>query len=214
MASRYTQTEKWNDEWFRNLTPNAKVLYWYVWDKCDIAGFWKIDFDGAAFATKIPIDDMADAFTKIKRGVILAKGYLWVRRYLYHQKNLPLNPDNPQHKGIIKKVAEYKPLFPDAVTLIEEQAATVKKRKKIDELVKPYGRKKKSGVFIPPTVEEVQAVIDERGYEMEAGKFHSFYESKGWLVGRGKMKDWRAALAQANYNGWAKKQKKMSEMGV
>ena len=44
--------------------------------------------------------------------------------------------------------------------------------------------------FQAPTIETVLEVIQDRG---EAAKFWDFYESKGWLVGRTKMKDWRAA---------------------
>jgi hypothetical protein len=32
------------------------------------------------------------------------------------------------------------------------------------------------------------------GHRMEAERFVNFYESKGWMVGKNKMKDWRAAV--------------------
>lgn len=49
--------------------------------------------------------------------------------------------------------------------------------------------------FEPPTVEEVQGRIDEKGYGVSAERFVSYYESNGWRVGRNPMRDWRAALA-------------------
>ena len=48
--------------------------------------------------------------------------------------------------------------------------------------------------FIPPTVEEVKARIDEMGYTFDAEAFIAFYQSNGWMVGKSKMKDWRAAM--------------------
>lgn len=54
---------------------------------------------------------------------------------------------------------------------------------------------KPSNRFIPPTVEEVQARIDEKGYSFEADEFINFYESKGWFIGKNKMKSWKAAMA-------------------
>lgn len=48
--------------------------------------------------------------------------------------------------------------------------------------------------FTPPTVEEVRAYFKEIGKEDESQKFVDFYESKGWLVGKSKMKDWRASV--------------------
>lgn len=48
--------------------------------------------------------------------------------------------------------------------------------------------------FTPPTRDEVQAYIQENRYSVDADKFIDFYVSKGWMVGRNKMKDWKAAV--------------------
>lgn len=48
--------------------------------------------------------------------------------------------------------------------------------------------------FAPPTVEEVKAYCAERNNNVNALKWHSFYASKGWMVGKNKMKDWKAAV--------------------
>lgn len=48
--------------------------------------------------------------------------------------------------------------------------------------------------FTPPTVEEVQAYCQERKNKVDAQTFVDFYESKGWMVGKNKMKDWKAAV--------------------
>ena len=48
--------------------------------------------------------------------------------------------------------------------------------------------------FIPPTVEEVEAYIQERKSNVDAQRFVDFYASKGWMVGKNPMKDWRAAV--------------------
>lgn len=48
--------------------------------------------------------------------------------------------------------------------------------------------------FGPPTVEEVQAYCTERGNSVDAEAFIDFYESKGWMIGKNKMKDWKAAV--------------------
>ncbi len=56
--------------------------------------------------------------------------------------------------------------------------------------------------FVPPTVEEVQDYIYEKKYTVDAETFVAFYESKGWMVGRNKMKNWKAALVT-----WEKRNK-------
>jgi len=52
--------------------------------------------------------------------------------------------------------------------------------------------KKKSG-FQKPTIEELSSYILEKGYHFDAERFHAYYESNGWMVGKNKMKDWKAA---------------------
>ena len=48
--------------------------------------------------------------------------------------------------------------------------------------------------FAKPTVEEVEAYCLERANSVDARTFWDFYESKGWMIGRNPMKDWRAAV--------------------
>lgn len=49
--------------------------------------------------------------------------------------------------------------------------------------------------FIPPTVDEVQAYCQERHSSVDPVAFVSFYESKGWMVGKNQMKNWRSAIS-------------------
>lgn len=57
----------------------------------------------------------------------------------------------------------------------------------------PKGGKEK-GPMRRPTVEEVRAYCDERCNSVDPQAFVDFYESKGWVVGKSPMKDWRAAV--------------------
>ena len=58
----------------------------------------------------------------------------------------------------------------------------------------------KSKRFKAPTVEEVRAYILEKGYSVDAESFVDYYTSKGWVVGKSPMKDWRAAVRTWNKN--------------
>lgn len=53
---------------------------------------------------------------------------------------------------------------------------------------------KKSARFVPPTVDEVRAYCIERNNRVSPEAFVDFYSSKGWMVGKNKMKDWKAAI--------------------
>ena len=48
--------------------------------------------------------------------------------------------------------------------------------------------------FTPPTVSEVEEYCQERQNCIDAQSFVDFYESKGWMVGKNRMKDWKAAV--------------------
>ena len=60
-----------------------------------------------------------------------------------------------------------------------------------------------SSRFTPPTVQEVKAYCIERKNNVDAEQFVDFYQSKGWKIGSGRMKDWKAAIRT-----WEKRQKK------
>jgi hypothetical protein len=55
-------------------------------------------------------------------------------------------------------------------------------------------KNKKVTSFQKPTIEQVEEYMKERGMSNYASRFHNFYESKGWMVGKNKMKDWKAAV--------------------
>ena len=48
--------------------------------------------------------------------------------------------------------------------------------------------------FVRPTVEEVRRYCEERHNGVNPEAFIDFYESKGWMVGKNHMKDWKAAV--------------------
>jgi hypothetical protein len=48
--------------------------------------------------------------------------------------------------------------------------------------------------FAPPTVEEVTAYVAERRSAVDPQRFVDFYAAKDWMIGKNRMKDWRAAV--------------------
>lgn len=66
-----------------------------------------------------------------------------------------------------------------------------KEKEKEKEKVKVKDNHK---IFKPPTVEDIRAYCAERGNRVDPQSFVDFYESKGWMIGKNKMKDWKAAV--------------------
>lgn len=50
------------------------------------------------------------------------------------------------------------------------------------------------GKFIPPSIEQIRAYCASRKNNVDADRFFDFYEAKGWMIGKNKMKDWKAAV--------------------
>lgn len=101
MPKRFTITEKWEDSWFSELCPIEKLVWNYLCDKCDLAGFWEINTKLASFQIRITKSRFLAALQGVSRGYITNDKYLWLRRFIEHQGNLPLNPKNNAHKHII-----------------------------------------------------------------------------------------------------------------
>jgi hypothetical protein len=57
----------------------------------------------------------------------------------------------------------------------------------IDSVVEPPRKEVKK--FVKPTIDEIQKEF----VDIDAERFYNYYESKGWLVGNTKMKNWKAA---------------------
>lgn len=64
------------------------------------------------------------------------------------------------------------------------------------QVKEPTKRKK----FVPPKVKEVEEYCAKRNNGIDAEEFVDFYESKGWMVGKNKMVNWKSAV-----NTWERK---------
>jgi predicted phage replisome organizer len=78
------------------------------------------------------------------------------------------------------------------VTLRNATEEDIEEDKDIDK--DKVRRDKSHTKFIPPTLEEVKAYCSERRNNVDPERFIDFYSAKGWMVGRNKMQDWKAAI--------------------
>jgi hypothetical protein len=64
MAQRFTDTQKWEDEWFTELSNDYKVIWMYLLDTCDNAGIWKQNIKLLNFScnTDVSINSIAEIF--------------------------------------------------------------------------------------------------------------------------------------------------------
>jgi len=89
---------------------------------------------------------------------------------------------------------------------IKDDTKNTDKDKDKDKDIKEKYKKENTTHFSPPELKEVAIYFKEKGSTvLEAQKFHGFYESKGWMVGKNKMKSWKGAAG-----GWLARNKEDS----
>lgn len=109
-----------------------------------------------------------------------------------------------------------------AVTLLDIDKDIEREKDNNTPLYPPTGEseggksKKSQKRFTPPTAEEVREYCLERGNGISGEEFVDFYESKGWMVGSSKMKDWKAAVrtweSKRGFKYVKRKEKKQNDM--
>lgn len=198
MANRFYDSLKFDDPWYRRLTPLQKCFWEYLLCKCNQAGIWKPDFDMASFCIGSTINETEMIPLFNERIKILNNGDWFITKFVLFQQKIrdlkELNPDNNAHKSIIN-------ILNHCNITIEGLPSPCQGAAK--GLPSPTGNSKvivKVKAFTVPTMDEVLKYCQERknGWtKKEASYFMDFYESKGWFVGKTKMKSWKHTLHRA-----------------
>ena len=108
MSKRFTDTEKWGDSWFQNLQPVEKLLFYYLIDKVDNAGFYEISYRYLTFEIGFSRAEIEGALKGLQRGLVVgSKGLedgakIYLKNFLKHQNILPLNLRNNYCKNVLK----------------------------------------------------------------------------------------------------------------
>lgn len=91
--------------------------------------------------------------------------------------------------------AEKKRLYREkqkALPVIEDNVLTMSDKSKSIEI--EIEKEKESKRFVPPTLDEIRAYCNERGNTIDAEQFYDFYSAKNWMIGKNKMKDYKACI--------------------
>tara|TARA_Y100001937_G_scaffold86331_1_gene116789 strand:- start:167 stop:811 length:645 start_codon:yes stop_codon:yes gene_type:complete len=71
----------------------------------------------------------------------------------------------------------------------QTQYNTINNKVKNNKIIKEY-----SSRFKKPEISEIREYCTERNNNINAETFFNYYESKGWMIGKNKMKDWKASI--------------------
>lgn len=92
-------------------------------------------------------------------------------------------------------------IMPDVTN--DNESKSIEKEIEKELELEDIEKSQKKSRFTPPTLEQVQEYCEERNNDVDAQRFHDFYSSKGWMVGKNRMKDWKACVRtwEKNSNG-------------
>ena len=119
-------------------------------------------------------------------------GYIQIEGWDDHQSADKLEQIREQNRIRKQKERERKQIAMSRdghVTVTQCHATDIDK-----EIDKDIDKDIKVRRFTPPTPTEVQQYCSESGHYIDADAFVDFYNSKNWMVGKNKMKDWKAAV--------------------
>lgn len=174
----------------------ARLLFAGLWTIADREGRLEdrpIRIKGELFPYETcgvaPWLDQLAKFGFITRYEVAGRKYIQVNNFSRHQNphvHEPASTIPPPDEHSVSTVPA--PDSSNRESVIGNQDSGISNRESGD------GRAAK---FVPPTVDEVAEYCRERKNKVDPQRFVDFYASKGWCVGKNKMKDWKAAIRGA-----------------
>lgn len=174
-----------NVRYDKSLTPNAKLLYGEITALCNERGFcWA---SNEYFAKLYGVSK-----TSITKWInsLVDNGYvLRVMRYKEGSKEIEgrclTTVNDPLNKSWVAPLTKVN----------DPTQQKLRDNNTINNTINREGDKPPhSPKFTPPTIEEVAEYCKKRKNNINPQNFVSFYESKGWMIGKNKMKNWKQAV--------------------
>jgi hypothetical protein len=194
---RFTETRKWDDPWFRKLTPEHKLLWQWLLDGCDNAGVIDPDIDLASFQIgyQYPIDTLSVFAGRV---IPLAEGKHFIPKFIEFQYGT-LSADCKAHNPIFISLRKHGlEGYPKGINTLQE-----KEKEKEKEKDKSGTKSKARG-----TLSEMMSFAVEIGLlETDGESMYNHWEANGWKNGSNPVKNWQAGIRKWKSQGWLPSQK-------
>jgi hypothetical protein len=194
MGKRFTETSKWDDSWFVELSAENKLAWLYCCDCCDQAGVLDLSPRLANFRIGCNVD--WDSFVKAcgDRVAVLPEGKLWLVGFIGFQYG-ELSRDCKAHAPVFRSFEKHQLQrvskgYPKGIHTLKDK----EKEKEEDGFKEGCGEE--TGRKDRPTMAELAAYCAERGGKVDPEAWMDHYTANGWRVGKNPMRDWRSAVRQ------------------
>ena len=108
MSKRFVDTEIWNKSWYQELSLKEKILVKFIFEQCDCAGVWDINFRLASFiiGETVSFTDIEEINKKNLLFEVFDNDKLFVIDFIKFQYGT-LSENCKPHKPIIEKLKKY-----------------------------------------------------------------------------------------------------------
>lgn len=173
---------------FLDMPISSRLLYYELGMRADDDGFVD-NFKKILLFTGLKEDDLKVLIAKqyvlpFDSGVIVIRHWR-MNNYLQKDRLKPTIHQEELHKLNLDDNNVYN-LYTNCIHSIDKN--------RLDKNRLDKNSIDKNRTFKKPTLEEVKEYCLERKNGINPQHFIDFYESKGWMVGKNKMKDWKACI--------------------
>lgn len=213
MSKRFTETQKWEDPWFRRLEPRLKLLWFWILDRCDSAGIIDPDIELASFQIgyPYPMDTLSEFPDRI---ITLPNGKLFIPKFIAFQYG-KLSTDCRAHGPIFQALSRNE-IDPETLRPIgypigyPKGMDTLQVQDKVQDKEK-YKDKNKTKTRARVGLSDVLEFAESIALPQSDGEWaYHKWEGNGWTNGGKPIRDWRATIRSWRAAGYLPSQKSIS----
>jgi hypothetical protein len=180
---------------FLDMPLSAQALYFHLSMRADDDGFLnnpkKIQRMVGASDDDCKLLLMKRFIIAFDSGVVVIKHWK-IHNYIQKDRYKPTIYQEEKSLLTEKDNKVYTDCIQDVPTLETQYRVSIEQESEEEESNVSQAKTRKR--FTPPTLEEVRSYCQERKNNVDAQRFIDYYTANGWMVGKNKMKDWRAAV--------------------
>lgn len=134
-----------------------------------------------------------DSFGMIER----IEGVITIPKWEKHQSLDQLEQAREKTRQRVAKHREKQKLLAESEVTLQYGNVTQIDKNRLDKIRLEEDKNNNNTTtkrFNKPTIEEIESYCKERNNNINANAFYDYYESKDWMIGKNRMKDWKASI--------------------
>lgn len=185
MSKRFTDTEKWKDEWFLELDNNHRIVWQYLVDNCTNAGRWKKNIKHLNFCCNVELA-LKELLDLLGDRAVDYPSFIFIPKFLKYQYGRGLNSNKPIMLSVREELKQYSLsslvyemygeefLKPEEAVKKEPKPATSTQM----PAERPPERTRTAPKATEPTKDEQYPHLEDKGFK---GAFTAFLEMRSKL---------------------------------